>query len=149
MTGHAQDDRPALVHSGMVRAPAVWDVANGQGARAGVYNLAITRDGPEPELVAFRDPPPGVVADDVRVLRGPGIVQPHGTAVSNDGRWIYVSNNNLNQPAGAHAMHGSPATPAQPLGPGTIVVIDGRTMKVAKVIEVGHNATGIAVRTTR
>lgn len=89
----------------------------------------------------------------VDVLRGTGIAQPHGTAASPDGRWIYVSNNNLNVPAGsggAHAMHGGTPAPAPaPAGPGTVVVIDAQTRKLAKVIEVGHNASGIAVRTAR
>ena len=87
--------------------------------------------------------------NDVKVLRGAGIVQPHGTATSSDGRWVYVSNNNLNQPAGAHDMHAGHTGPIQPAGPGTIVVIDARSMTIAKVIEVGHNASGIAVRATR
>ncbi len=88
---------------------------------------------------------------DVSVLRGNGIAQPHGTAVSPDGRWIYVSNNNLNVPAGSgqHAGHGAPATGVQPAGPGTVVVIDAHTRRIAQVIEVGHNAAGIAVRTSR
>jgi DNA-binding beta-propeller fold protein YncE len=88
----------------------------------------------------------------VSVLRGNGIVQPHGTAVSPDGKWVYVSNNNLSAPAGsgqgAHAMHAAQGA-AQPAGPGTIVVIDAGSRKVAKVIEVGRNASGIAVRTQR
>ena len=89
---------------------------------------------------------------DVRVLRGAGIVQPHGTAVSPDGKWVYVSNNNLSAPAGsgqgAHAMHTAQSA-AQPAGAGTIVVIDAQTRQIAKVIEVGHNAAGIAVRTSK
>jgi DNA-binding beta-propeller fold protein YncE len=89
---------------------------------------------------------------DVSVLRGEGIAQPHGTAVSPDGKWIYVSNNNLNAPAGSgqnpHAMHAAQNASA-PAGPGKIVVIDAGTRKIAKVIEVGHNAAGIAVRTAR
>jgi DNA-binding beta-propeller fold protein YncE len=88
----------------------------------------------------------------VSVLRGAGIVQPHGTAVSPDGKWIYVSNNNLSAPAGsgqgAHAMHTAQAA-AQPAGPGTIVVINAQSRQVEKVITVGHNASGIAVRTAR
>jgi DNA-binding beta-propeller fold protein YncE len=87
---------------------------------------------------------------DVAVLRQPGIAQPHGTAVSPDGRWIYVSNNNLSVPSGSgqdpHAMHAGTGAPA---GAGTIVVIDAATRKISKVIEVGHNASGIAVRTTK
>jgi DNA-binding beta-propeller fold protein YncE len=89
----------------------------------------------------------------VDVLKGKGVAQPHGTAVSPDGRWIYVSNNNLNIPAGsggAHAMHGgTPAAAPAPAGPGTVVVIDAATRTIAKVIEVGRNAAGIAVRTAR
>ena len=90
--------------------------------------------------------------NSVAVLKGKGVAQPHGTALSPDGRWVYVSNNNLNLPAGsvAHAMHGGAPAPAlQPAGPGTIVVIDAKSLEIAKVIEVGHNAAGIAVRTVR
>ncbi|MGQ0816156.1 MAG: YncE family protein [Gemmatimonadota bacterium] len=82
---------------------------------------------------------------ELKLLRGPGIAQPHATATSGDGRWIYVSNNNLNQPAGAHDMHAGHASPGQPAGQGTIVVIDAKTLEIAKIIEVGRNATGVAV----
>lgn len=84
----------------------------------------------------------------IAVIRGNGIAQPHGTAVSPDGRYVYVSNNNL-KGTGDHAAHmmvgGSEGGAAQPAGPGTIVVIDTQTRKIANVIEVGHNASGIAV----
>jgi YVTN family beta-propeller protein len=89
------------------------------------------------------------------VIRGEGLSQPHGTAVSPDGRWVYVSNNNLKD---AHAMpgmtmpmpadHNMPASSGPP-GNGTVVVIDAATHRIAKVIEVGHNAAGIAVPATR
>ena len=84
----------------------------------------------------------------VSKLSGNGIAQPHGTAVSPDGRWIYVSNNNLNVPAGSgqHAGHAGTPAPA-PAGAGTVVVIDAQSKRIVKVIEVGHNASGIAVRT--
>jgi predicted AlkP superfamily phosphohydrolase/phosphomutase len=42
IAGNAQSDRQELVHSGMIKAPAVWEIANGQGARAGIYNLPLT-----------------------------------------------------------------------------------------------------------
>ena len=42
IAGHAQSDRQELVHSGMIKAPAIWEIANGQGARAGIYNLPLT-----------------------------------------------------------------------------------------------------------
>lgn len=88
-----------------------------------------------------------------KVVRGEGIAQPHGTAVSHDGRFVYVSNNNLG--GNAHAMHGdTSAAAAQPKpatagGPGTIVAIDTRTQEIAAVIPVGRNAAGIAVATPR
>lgn len=80
------------------------------------------------------------------VIRGQGIAQPHGIAVSRDGRYVYVSNNNMNmaQNAAGHEGHAMPTTPA---GNGTIVVIDTATRQIADVIEVGHNASGIATRT--
>jgi predicted AlkP superfamily phosphohydrolase/phosphomutase len=42
IAGNAQSERQELVHSGMIKAPAIWEVANDQGARAGIYNLPLT-----------------------------------------------------------------------------------------------------------
>ncbi|MDQ3952892.1 MAG: alkaline phosphatase family protein [Actinomycetota bacterium] len=42
IAGNAQSDRQELVHSGMIRASALWEIANEQGARAGIYNLPLT-----------------------------------------------------------------------------------------------------------
>ncbi|HEX2057073.1 MAG TPA: alkaline phosphatase family protein [Actinomycetota bacterium] len=42
IAGNAQSDRQELVHSGMIKAPALWEIANEQGARAGIYNLPLT-----------------------------------------------------------------------------------------------------------
>ena len=39
--GHAQDAQE-LVHSGKIKAPTIWEIANAQGARAGIYNLPLT-----------------------------------------------------------------------------------------------------------
>ena len=39
--GHAQDAHE-LVHSGKIKAPTIWEIANAQGARAGIYNLPLT-----------------------------------------------------------------------------------------------------------
>ena len=86
----------------------------------------------------------------VDVIRGNGIAQPHGVAVSPDGRYVYISNNNLRPSAAAgHEMHAAPATPATPAGKGTVVVIDVATRTIAHVIEVGNNASGIGTRTPR
>ena len=86
------------------------------------------------------------------VVKGAGIAQPHGVVISPDSRFAYITNNNL-KGTGEHAMHnmvgGSQGTPAQPAGPGTVVVIDLAAKKIAKVIEVGHNASGIAITAAR
>ncbi|MFN2586740.1 MAG: alkaline phosphatase family protein [Actinomycetota bacterium] len=42
VAGNAQSDRQELVHSGMIRASTIWEIANEQGARAGIYNLPLT-----------------------------------------------------------------------------------------------------------
>ena len=39
--GNAQDPHE-LVHSGKIKAPTIWEIANAQGARAGIYNLPLT-----------------------------------------------------------------------------------------------------------
>jgi YVTN family beta-propeller protein len=77
------------------------------------------------------------------VITGEGLAQPHGVATSRDGRFVYISNNNLGR---AHDMgpgHEAHAAPAAAAGPGTIVVIDTATRGIVDVIEVGRNATGI------
>lgn len=40
--GHAQDEGLELVHSGKIKSPTFWEIANAQGARVGVYNLPLT-----------------------------------------------------------------------------------------------------------
>lgn len=81
------------------------------------------------------------------VIRGDGLVQPHGIAVSADGTRVYVSNNNLRQAHDMGAGHEMHAAAAAPAGAGTVVVIDTATRRIIEVIEVGHNATGIGTRT--
>jgi len=71
---------------------------------------------------------------DTTVLRGPGLAQPHGSTLSGDGRFLYVSNNNQN------------GTYDAPDGAGTVVAINPRTQSIATVIEVGQNPTGINSR---
>ncbi|MDP9068676.1 MAG: alkaline phosphatase family protein [Actinomycetota bacterium] len=41
LQGHAQDEQE-LVHSGKIKAPTIWEIANQQGVRAGIYNLPLT-----------------------------------------------------------------------------------------------------------
>jgi YVTN family beta-propeller protein len=70
----------------------------------------------------------------VERITGRGIAQPHGAAPSPDGRWMFVSNNNLE---GTYVATGS-----EP-GVGTVDVIDTGTREIVGVIEVGPNATGL------
>jgi predicted AlkP superfamily phosphohydrolase/phosphomutase len=40
--GHVQFEKPRLTHSGMIKATTLWEMANAQGARTGIYNLPLT-----------------------------------------------------------------------------------------------------------
>ncbi|HEY5565380.1 MAG TPA: c-type cytochrome domain-containing protein [Rhodothermia bacterium] len=74
------------------------------------------------------------------VIKGRGIAQPHASALSMDGRLLFVSSNN---------MDGS-YTPRYDLGDnsrvGTVAIIDTESRRILKVIEVEENATGIGAR---
>ncbi len=77
-----------------------------------------------------------VVAD---VISHPALTEPHGSAISPDGRTIYVSGRNL---AGTyHAADGSEGRP------GTVVALDVETHEVLAVIEVGRYAAGMSAPT--
>ncbi|HSH46683.1 MAG TPA: hypothetical protein VK966_12635 [Longimicrobiales bacterium] len=65
----------------------------------------------------------------VEEIQSDGLSEPHGLAFSADGRWAFVSSNDL---AGAIPGDG-----------GAVAVIDAETREVVKVIPVGPNATGI------
>lgn len=69
----------------------------------------------------------------VGTIEHEAFAQPHGATVSPDGRWVFISNNNLH---GDH-MEG------HAVDPGSVVVIDAQTRTVAKVIPVGLNPTGL------
>ncbi len=72
------------------------------------------------------------------VIEGNGLAQPHGTALSSDGRYLYVSNQNMNMAYSA----------ADGSNPGTVVVIDTESAEIVKVIEVGTLPSGAGGRPT-
>lgn len=67
-------------------------------------------------------------------IEGKGIAQPHGTALSADGKYLFVSNNN--REGRYEPMGDNPDA-------GTVTVIDTETNEIVKVIEVGTYPTGI------
>ena len=70
------------------------------------------------------------------VVRHPALIEPHGSAVSPDGKTVYVSGRNL---AGDyHPVSGGEGRP------GTVVAIDATSHKVVAVVEVGRYAAGMS-----
>lgn len=69
------------------------------------------------------------------VIRGEGLAEPHGLAISSDGSTVFVSSNNLQGTV--------------PGGVGTVVVIDAATRAIERVHPVGRNPTGVGGRAWR
>ncbi len=74
-----------------------------------------------------------------RRVAGPGIVEPHGSALTADGRYLFVSNRNEK---GAYAPSREVENNAEV---GTVVKIDTRTFEVVQVIEVDAYPAGISI----
>ncbi len=74
-----------------------------------------------------------------RRITAPGIVEPHGSAVTADGRYLFVSNRNLK---GAYEPSREVENNADV---GTVVKIDTQTYEVVKTIEVGAYPAGISI----
>jgi YVTN family beta-propeller protein len=72
-----------------------------------------------------------------RVIEGEGLAEPHGAALSSDGRTLYVSNNNRD------GTYQPPQMSSASNPPGTITVINTETGTIEKVIEVGAYPTGV------
>ena len=66
------------------------------------------------------------------VVEGEGLAEPHGSAISPDGRFVFVSSNNLK---GEYAA-----------APGTLTVIDAASHEIVRVLAVGANAAGVGTR---
>jgi YVTN family beta-propeller protein len=74
-----------------------------------------------------------------RTIKHEAFAEPYGSAISRDGRYVFVSNSNTK---GAWTASGTTAVERA----GNIVVIDTRTNEVAKVITVGRGPTGIGTQ---
>lgn len=74
----------------------------------------------------------------IGTIESPGFGQPHGVALSADGRWLWVTNRH--QSGGAHDHEGHKATSV-----GTLVAICIPTRTAETVIPVGNYAAGVAV----
>ncbi len=76
----------------------------------------------------------------VAQVRDPALALPHGSAVSADGRRVFVSANNTD---GTWAPQGAGAKP------GALVVIDAATHAVERAIPIGPNAAGLTTGARR
>ena len=71
------------------------------------------------------------------VISGRGLAQPHGAAVSPDGRFVYISNNNtMDDYTPRYAFDDNDRS-------GTVVVIDTATNEIVKVLEIEAFPTGM------
>ena len=75
----------------------------------------------------------------VQRITAPGIVEPHGSAVTADGRYLFVSNRNLK---GTYTPSRKVENSADV---GTVVKIDTQTYEVVQTIEVGAYPAGISI----
>lgn len=75
-----------------------------------------------------------------KVIEGRGLAQPHGTALSADGKYLFVSNNNRK------GTYQSEKAMPDSSPPGTITVISTETFTIEKVIEVDAYPSGIGTR---
>ena len=81
-----------------------------------------------------------------KVIEGSGLAQPHGSAVSPDGRYAYIASRNLEMPQG-HTKFTHRYVPRYDLGDnatvGTVTVIDTESQEIVKIIETGEYSSGL------
>ena len=81
-----------------------------------------------------------------KTITGNGLAQPHGSAVSPDGRYVYISSRNLEM-SEDQSRAGHVYTPRYDLGDnsraGTVVVIDTESQEIRKVIEIEGYGSGL------
>ena len=64
-----------------------------------------------------------------------GLAQPHGSAMRADGKYVFISNNNMNGQYSGRYYFG--------YNPGVVAIINTETKEVEKMLEIGPNATGL------
>jgi DNA-binding beta-propeller fold protein YncE len=106
---------------------ATWKVKRRLPARAGVYNLAVTKDG---RLIATNKRDQSVSIYDVKTGQELARLQtkrkvPHGAVVSSDDRYAFISVEGIGSE------------------PGTVEVIDLKTLKTVATVDVPEQAAGI------
>jgi len=81
-------------------------------------------------------------------ITGDGLAEPHGSAISMDGRTLWVSNRNTE---GVYPTTVSPTSmiEGEPLPAGTVVAIDTESREIVSVIEVPAYAAGVGARAPR
>lgn len=88
-----------------------------------------------------------------KVIEGvEGLAQPHGSAASPDGRYVYISQRNLAMPDG-HSKEDHVYHARYDFGDnahiGTVVVLDMESMEIVKVIETEEYASGMGAAVIR
>jgi DNA-binding beta-propeller fold protein YncE len=88
------------------------------------------------------------------VVRDSAFAEPHGVAVSSDGRTVYVSSHGVqtapSAPTPADTMHGGMhAGESAPRDGGTVALIDARSREVRSVVRVGHYAVAMGIADAR
>lgn len=76
----------------------------------------------------------------VHTISAPSLAEPHGSAISHDGRYLFVAGRNL---AGSYKTQGKWKNGAEM---GTVTVIDTATREVVKVLEVPPYAAGVGAQ---
>jgi len=119
---------------------------------AAPWHPVFTPDGRRVYVGNNRDNTANVIDMETRTLAktitGNGLAQPHGSAASPDGRYVYISSRNLEM-SEDQSRAGHVYTPRYDLGDnsraGTVVVIDTESQEIVKVIEIEGYGSGLGV----
>ena len=117
---------------------------------AAPWHPVFTPDGRWVYVGNNRDNTVNVIDMDTRtlakVIEGNGLAQPHGAAMSPDGRFAYISSRNLEM-SEDQGRAGHMYTPRYDLGDntraGTVVVIDTESQEIVKIIEIEGYGSGL------